>query len=153
MLLTRRYSAIAGGCAVIGAGLLSNVSALAAAATDEAAVVAASEALRKAMLDANKAQLEALTAPKLVYVHSDGHVEDKATYVGTIATKKTVYTVITLSNINTFVSGDVAIMRLIFDCTSQDQGQPVANSHLGIMQTWQKQGGHWKLLARQAYHI
>jgi ketosteroid isomerase-like protein len=152
MLLTRRYSAIAGGCAVIGAGLLSSASALAATA-DEAAVVLASEALRKAMLAASKAQLEALTAPKLVYVHSDGHVEDKATYVGTIATKKTVYTMITLSNVNTFVSGDVAIMRLIFDCTSQDVGQPVANSHLGIMQTWQKQGGHWKLLARQAYHI
>jgi ketosteroid isomerase-like protein len=152
MLLTRRYSAIAGGCAVIGAGLLSSASAL--AATDEtAAVVAASEALRKAMLDGNKAQLDALTAPKLVYVHSDGHVEDRATYVGTIATKKTVYTVITLSNVNTFVSGDVAIMRLIFDVTSQDQGQPVATSHLGIMQTWQKLGGHWKLLARQAYHI
>jgi ketosteroid isomerase-like protein len=152
MLLTRRYSAIAGGCAVIGAGLLSSASAL-AATKDEAAVVQASEALRKAMLAASKAQLEALTAPNLVYVHSDGHVEDKATYVGTIATKKTVYTVITLSNVNTFVSGDVAIMRLIFDCTSQDVGQPVANSHLGIMQTWQKQGGHWKLLARQAYHI
>ena len=152
MLLTRRYSAIAGGCAVIGAGLLSSVAA-AAAMTDEAAVVAASEALRKAMLAGSKAQLDALTAPKLVYVHSDGHVEDKATYVGTIATKKTVYTMITLSNVNTFVSGDVAIMRLVFDCTSQDQGQQPANSHLGIMQTWQKQGGHWKLLARQAYHI
>jgi len=153
MLLTRRYSAIAGGCAVIGAGLLSSAAALAATPDDTAAVVAASEALRKAMLAGNKAQLEALTAPMLVYVHSDGHVEDKATYVGTIATKKTVYTMISLSNVNTFVSGDVAVMRLIFDCTSQDVGQPVANSHLGIMQTWQKLGGHWKLLARQAYHI
>jgi ketosteroid isomerase-like protein len=152
MLLTRRYSAIAGGCAVIGAGLLSGLPAV-AATTDEAAVEQASEALRKAMLDANKAQLDALTSPKLVYVHSDGHVEDKATYVGTIATKKTVYTMINLSNVKTFVSGDVAIMRLIFDCTSQDQGQPPANSHLGIMQTWQKQGGHWRLLARQAFHI
>jgi len=152
MLLTRRYSAMAGGCAVIGAGLWSSV-AEAATMTDVLAVEAAGEALRKAMLAGNKAQLEALTAPMLVYVHSDGHVEDKATYVGTIATKKTVYTMITLSNVNTLVSGDVAVMRLIFDCTSQDVGQPAANSHLGIMQTWQKQGGHWKLLARQAYHI
>jgi ketosteroid isomerase-like protein len=152
MLLSRRQSAIAGGCALIGAGLLSSVSAV-AAATEESAVEQASEALRKAMLSASKAQLDALTATKLVYVHSDGHVEDKATYVDTIATKKTVYTTITLSNVKTFVSGDVAVMRLIFDCVSQDQGQPVATSHLGIMQTWQKQGGHWKLLARQAYHI
>ncbi len=151
MLLTRRHSAIVGGGALVSA-LFPSVPA-AADAADEAAVEQAAQNLRKAMLDADGAALDALVAPEMIYAHSDGHVENKTQYVDTITTKKTIYTSITLSNIKTVVAGDAAVMRFVFDCSYQDAGKPPATAHLGVMETWQKQGGSWKLLGRQAYHI
>jgi ketosteroid isomerase-like protein len=151
MLFTRRQSAVFG-CALIGAGLLSNMPAIADDA-DAAAVEQAAQTLKKAMLDADRAALDAVVAPEMIYAHSDGHVENKAQYVDTIATKKTVYSSITISNVKTLVVGDTAILRFVFDCSYQDEGKPPATAHLGVMETWQKQGGSWKLLARQGYHI
>ncbi len=152
MLFTRRQSAILGGCALIGAGLLASMQAVADAA-DEAALEQAAENLKKAMLDADRAALDALVAPEMVYAHSDGHVENKTQYVDVIATKKTIYSSITISNVKTVVVGDTAILRFVFDCSYQDEGKAPATAHLGVMETWQKQGGSWKLLARQGYHI
>ena len=74
-------------------------------------------------------------------------------YIDTIVTKKTIYSSITLSNVNAVIAGDTAVMRLVFDCAYIDAGKPPATAHLGVMETWQKQGGSWKLLGRQAYHI
>jgi ketosteroid isomerase-like protein len=142
-----------GGYALVGAALLSSAPALADAAADAAAVEEAAQGLRKAMLDADGPALDALVAPEMVYAHSDGHVEGKAQYVDTIVTKKTIYSSITLSNVKTVVAGDTAVMRFVFDCAYIDAGKPPATAHLGVMETWQKQGGSWKLLGRQAYHI
>ena len=83
MLLTRRQSAMLGGYALVGAALLSSAPAVADAA-DEAAVEKAAQDLRKAMLDADGAALDALVAPEMVYAHSDGHVEGKTQYIDTI---------------------------------------------------------------------
>jgi ketosteroid isomerase-like protein len=151
MLFTRRQSVIAGCWAFVGTSLLSNAPAV--AESEEGAVEQAAQALRKAMLDADRAALDALVAPEMIYVHSDGHAENKTQYVDVIANKKTIYSSITLSNVKTVVAGDTAIVHLVFDCTYQDEGKPPASAHLGVMETWQKQGGSWKLLARQGYHI
>jgi ketosteroid isomerase-like protein len=120
-------------------------------AAEIAAVEQATEHLSKAMLDADRAQLDALIAPELVYVHSAGRVENKTQFVDVIATKKTVYTSITLSNIKTVVAGDAAILRLVFHCSYQQEGKLPDTAHLGVMEIWQKQGGSWKLLGRQGY--
>jgi len=122
-------------------------------AADEAAVEQAAQRLSKAMLDADRAELDALIAPELVYAHSDGRVENKTQFVDVIATKKTIYTSITLSNVKTVVAGDAAIVRFVFDCSYQDEGKPPGAAHLGVMAIWRKQGGSWKLLGRQGYRI
>ncbi len=152
MLLTRRQSVMLGGCACGGAAFFLRAPAVADAA-EEAAVEKAAQDLRKAMLDADGAALDALVAPEMVYAHSDGHVEGKSQYIDTIVTKKTIYSSITLSNVKTVVVGETAVMRFVFDCAYTDLGKPPATAHLGVMETWQKQGGTWKLLGRQAYHI
>src|SRR3954462_2713532 len=51
---------------------------------EEAAVTAAVENLRKAMIDGDKAGLQNITADQLSYGHSSGKVEDKATFVDNI---------------------------------------------------------------------
>jgi hypothetical protein len=80
MQVTRRDLAVASMLALAGSNLLQNTAAL-ADAPDEPAVRQAVETLRKALLEADKAQLEQLTAEQLSYGHSDGRVQTKAEFV------------------------------------------------------------------------
>jgi hypothetical protein len=123
-----------------------------AEAGNEAAVNAAVEALTKAMLQADRAALERLIADQLSYGHSSGLVESKAQFVDVIASRKTVYKAITLSEPSTVMAGNNAIVRHIFSNTTETAGKSSTIS-VGIMQVWQKQAGSWRLLARQAFRL
>jgi len=119
---------------------------------DEAGVNAAVEALTKAMLQADKTELERLVADQLSYGHSSGLVESKSQFVDVIANKKTVYKTITLSEPSTVIAGDNAIVRHIFSNTTETNGK-TASISVGILQVWQKQDSGWRLLARQAFRL
>ena len=119
---------------------------------EEAAVAQALERLRAAMLAADRAQLDALTAPQLSYGHSGGAVEDKAKFIDVIASKRTVYKTIELSDQSIVMAGDEAIVRHVFATDSENEGRP-GSSRVGVMQVWTKRDGRWRLLARQAFRI
>ena len=148
MPVTRRGLAAAGASA---AALAASPAAMAQSG-EEAAVAQAVEKLRAAMLAADRSQLDALTAPQLSYGHSGGAVEDKAQFIDVIAGKRTVYKTITLSDQSVSMAGDNAIVRHVFSTDFESGGNP-ASSRVGVMQVWQKQGGQWRLLARQAFRI
>jgi hypothetical protein len=76
MRMTRRDLAIAGVLAIGAANLLRGSAAL-AQATDEGAVKDNVDALRKALLSQDKAELDKLTANQLSYGHSDGRFKTK----------------------------------------------------------------------------
>lgn len=118
---------------------------------DVAAVAAAVAALTKAMLAADKAQLEALTADQLSYGHSGGVIQDKADFLKVIAEKKTVYKSIELSKQTLGMAGTNAIVRHAWESESGAGDGKWTVSKIGVLQVWQKQGGDWKLLARQAF--
>jgi len=99
---------------------------------------------------AAKAGLEALVADQLSYGHSGGVVQDKATFVDVIASKKTVYKSIVLSDQTVAVVGPNAIVRHAWLGESESGGKSNV-SKIGVLQVWQKQGADWKLLARQAF--
>ena len=86
MQLTRRHVALAGAIAFATVNLLSFRAA--AQGGEEAAVNAAIEALTKAMVGADKAQLEELVADQLSYGHSGGVIETKAQFVDVIVSKR-----------------------------------------------------------------
>ncbi len=119
---------------------------------DEAAVTAAVENLKKAMIDGDKAGLEKITAEKLSYGHSSGKVEDKTTFVDNIVTGKSDFVTIELTNQIVSVSGDAAIVRHTLAATTNDNGN-AGSVKLNILLVWQKQKGQWKLLARQAVKV
>lgn len=119
---------------------------------EEAAVAAAVENLRKAMIDGDKAGLQNITAEKLSYGHSSGRVEDKATFVNNIVSGKSDFVTIKLTDQTIAVSGDAAIVRHMLSATTNDSGNP-GNVTLNILLIWQKQQGKWKLLARQAVKV
>ncbi len=118
----------------------------------EKQVAAATEQLRKAMVDGEREMLEKLASGKLSYGHSGGHVEGKAEFVEKIASGKSDFVSIDLSEQQIAISGKTAVVRHILTAKTNDGGKP-GEVHLRILLIWQKAGGQWKLLARQAVKI
>ena len=115
----------------------------------EIAVANATEQLRKAMVDADKAQLENLVSDKLSYGHSGGHIDDKKEFLEKLVGGSSDFVSIELKDQVVSISGKTAIVRHKLDAKTNDGGKP-GEVHLLVLLVWQKQGGRWKLLARQA---
>ena len=118
---------------------------------DEKAVAAVVELMRKAMIDGNRADLAKLTDDDLVYSHSSGVEQDKKTFIEAIATRKSNFVAIDLTEQTITVSGNMAIVRHKLSAKIIKGGNP-ASEVLGVMLIFRKQGDAWKLLARQAFH-
>jgi hypothetical protein len=121
-----------------------------AQSADEAAVARGMEALAKAIVAVDKAQLENLAWPELSYGHSAGRIENKAQYVDALVSKKSIITKAEYAKMTTSIVGDIALVRGQMMFMVESTGKPVPTDLLFLM-VWQKRGGEWKLLARQAY--
>jgi ketosteroid isomerase-like protein len=151
MHVTRRNLAIVGAVALGTASLVRNW-AVRADSPDEAAVKENVEALRKALLAADKAQLELLAADQLSYGHSDGKVQTKDQFVDGVVTRKATVKSLTFPELTVTVAGDAATTRHLYLSESETDGKP-NNVRIGVLAVWQKQDGSWKLLARQGYKL
>lgn len=118
----------------------------------EKAVANAVEQLRKAMIDADSAMLDKLTAAQLSYGHSSGHIDDKAAFIQKIVSGKSDFVSMELPEQTISVSGSIAIVRHKLNAVTNDNGKP-GEVHLAILLVWQKLHGEWKLLARQAVKL
>lgn len=126
---------------------------LTAQSNAEKQVTSANEQLRKAMVDGDRAVLESLASEQLSYGHSGGHIDDKKEFVEKIASGNSDFLSIDLTEQTISVSGKTAIVRHILTAKTHDKGKAPADVHLRVLLVWQKQGGKWKLLARQAVKI
>ncbi len=146
-MLHRRAAGLA--LAAIAAGIATQASAQSA---DEAAIARQVDALSQAMLQVDGAQLRALTAEGLSYGHSAGRIENKAQFIANLESRANPFGSIRLSGQTISVVGDNAIVRHTFDGETTGGGRttPV---HIGVLQIWHKEGGTWKLLARQAFRL
>ena len=143
MNIARRYLALP----LLAIGLLGVVPAFAGA--DEDAVAKNVEAFRVAQMGADAKTLEGLCAPELSYSHSDGHVEDKATFIKNATSGKSKTLSLAYQDPWIRVVGDVAMVRFhwIAESESIPDGKKSA-TNLHILMIWQKQAGEWKLLSR-----
>jgi hypothetical protein len=147
MSKTRRHLAAATAALALAAALPA-----AAQSADHQAVAVAVNALTAAMLDPDKAKLEALTSPALSYGHSAGKLETQAEFIAALVARKTPFRSISLGDQTIQVNGNSAIVRhlLTGETTSNGTVTPV---RIGVLQVWEKAAGAWKLYARQAYRI
>jgi ketosteroid isomerase-like protein len=150
MTIDRRHLAIAGAFALGAGSLIRTRPALAAA--DETALSDAVEALRQALLSADKAKLEALTAAQLSYGHSDGRVQNKTEFIDGVMTRKAVVKSLTFPELHVAVAGDAGVVRHLYVSQSEQDGK-TNDVKIGVLAVWQKQDGGWKLLARQGYKL
>ena len=128
-------------------GLLGAVPAF--AGIDEDAVTKNVEAFRAAQFAADAKTLEGLCAPELSYSHSDGRVEDKATFVTNATDGKSKFISLAYQDLSVRVVGSSAIVRFHWVGESQSVADGKKSStNLHILMNWQKQGADWKLLSR-----
>lgn len=122
---------------------------LQAPSKNEKAVLLAVQKLTDAMISGERASLESVVSDHLSYGHSGGHVEGKTEFVEKIASGKSDFVTIQISEQTIDIVGKTAIVRHMFDATTNDGGKPGVVK-LKILLVFQKEGGTWKLLARQA---
>ena len=118
----------------------------------ETDVAKAVEKLRNLMISPNQTELEALLGDELHYGHSDGDLEDKATFIKSLLSKKSDFLSINLSaqTINLYV--ETAVVRHILEAATYDD-QINRNIKLLILSVWNLHNGNWKIVARQAVKI
>jgi len=110
------------------------------------------EKLHKAMITVDKATLDMLTADNLSYGHSNGLIQNKKEFIEGIASGKSVFVTIDISEQSISISHNVAIVRHVFNAATNDGGV-AATKKLKILLVWEKENGKWKLLARQAVKL
>ena len=102
---------------------------------------------------AAKDKLGALVANELSYGHSGGKIDTKESFIDDLMTGVSDFLTITISDQTVKVVGDTALIRHALAGDTHDKGKDPGKVNLKILQVWKKQGGQWKLLARQAVRI
>jgi ketosteroid isomerase-like protein len=116
---------------------------------EEEAVAKKLEAFREAQVARDAKGLAAVTASELSYSHSDGHIEDKETFIKNAVSDKSKFLSLEYKDPWIRVVGDTAIVRFHWMGESETAADGKKSStNLHILMTWQKQGGEWKLLSR-----
>ena len=115
-------------------------------------VAEAVEKLRKAMVDGDRVGLENAASDSLSYGHSGGKVENKTDFVENIATGKSDFVTIELSDQTISIAHGVAVVRHTLHAVTNDGGKP-GTAKIKILLVWVKEKGQWKMLARQAVKL
>ena len=117
-----------------------------------ARVEAAVEKLKLAMISGVREDLAFIADDSLSYGHSGGAVESKSEFVEKIASGKSDFVTINLTDQKISITGNVAVVRHQLYATNNDNGKP-GEVKLKILLVFKKVGKDWKLLARQAVKL
>ena len=126
-----------------------SLSGLQAQSKNQIAIEQLVKQLVSAMISGERNELEAVASEHLSYGHSGGHVEGRAEFIEKIASGKSDFATIDISDQTIEVVGKTAIVRHTFNATTNDGGKP-GTVKLKVLLIFQKEKRHWKLLARQA---
>jgi hypothetical protein len=105
-----------------------------------------------AMKASDADSLDALLADQLVYTHSRARVDDKQSYLASVAAGAMTYLEITRENIRAARHGDTVVIsaRVRMRVDSKEGIRALDNQGLSV---WSKADGQWKYLAWQATPI
>ncbi len=134
---------------LLGVTLLSSPLNIHAQSKQETAVKVAVEKLTAAMISGERVALETIASGNLSYGHSGGHVEGRVEFVEKIASGKSDFVSIDISEQTISITGKTAIVRHILTAVTNDNGKP-GNVKLKVLLVFTKEQGGWRMLARQA---
>ena len=110
------------------------------------------EQFRLAMIHPDSVVLTDLASDDLEYVHSSGTVRNKEEFINEFMKRWTNFSKVTISNQTIKITGDNAIVRHRLVADAHNPGYPAVVDIIVLM-VWRKEGGKWKMLARQAAKI
>ncbi len=118
----------------------------------EKEVLAAMNSWKQAMIARDRAALEALYAPKLVYVHSNGKQENKAEAIEAVVNGKDRFEAIDLEDISVAVYGSTVLVkaRVTLHINS---GTATNTLILDVLHVWVKLSSKWQMVARHALRL
>ncbi len=148
MSVNRRFALIGASALATAALTLPAV----AESADEAAVGKAVEAFRVGMQKNDGPALERLSSANLSYGHSAGKLQNRAEMVADTASRKSTWNSIAFNNRSIHVVGNNAIVRFMLVGQTLGEGK-TSDINIGVLMVWTREGGGWKLLARQAYKV
>lgn len=121
--------------------------------SDEAAVAAAVESFRRAMLNPEQEAFEALFDESLTYGHSGGLIENRSDCIASMVTGKFKFTGLEFSEQSIDMVGNTAAVRHVMFAHTADAGKEPGTIRLHVLQVWVKKNAGWQLMARQAVRI
>jgi ketosteroid isomerase-like protein len=127
---------------------------LAAAQPDPNAVkevLAASDALKQALMKKDAAGLQKLLHEDLTYSHSNARLQNKADVVKA-TTGQTTIEAMDFSEVTVRVYGATALVRANLDIRNSTDGKSTT-SHLNVLHVWLKGPGGWQLVGRQSTQV
>jgi ketosteroid isomerase-like protein len=132
--------------------LVSLLAAPLAAAADpaEKPVLAALETWKQALIKKDRAAFEKVLHPDLVYGHSDGHFEDKATCIKMIVDGKAVWEAVDFADTKvTIRGGNTAFVTGKVEYREREDGK-LFQIKLAVLSVWVKGPQGWQMIARHA---
>ena len=127
---------------------------LAAAPPDPAAVkevLAASDALKQAMMKKDAAGLQKYLHEDLTYSHSSALLQNKADVMKATMGATTIEAM-DFSDVTVRVYGTTALIRANVDMRNSTGGKSTT-SHINVLFVWLKGPGGWQLVGRQATQV
>ena len=123
------------------------------AADIEREVRAADAERVRALLANDFAALEALLGDDLTYVHSNGMLDTKASYIGSLRSGASRYLTMDMSDVSVrALGGDVALLNAKFEARVLVRGSEV-NPKPRVMIVYVKRDGRWQMVAWQSTPI
>ena len=110
-------------------------------------------ALYDAMIARDFAALEQLLAPDLVYVHSTGIAESRASYLAGVSRGLYEYERIDSRDVKVRGNSAILLQHGICDMRVGAKGTPAALIHLLFVLVWTRSPAGWQLLHRQATQL
>ena len=121
-------------------------------ANEDAAVAAAVENMRKAMIVRDAKAYEALVSENVSYGHSAGRIENKQEFIKASLANKSVMKSLAFTEQTIKVTGNHAIVRNTYNGVSELDGK-TNKTVIGVLMVWAKEGDAWRLYARQAFRL
>jgi ketosteroid isomerase-like protein len=106
----------------------------------------------EALLSNDFPALESLLADDLTYVHSNGHLDTKDTYIGVLRSGATRYLSMAMSGLRVRLEGNTAVVTGSFEARVQTRNGEV-NPKPRVLIVYVKRDGRWQMLAWQSTNI
>jgi ketosteroid isomerase-like protein len=122
------------------------------AADVEREVLQADAGRIKALLENDFAALEQLLSDDLTYVHSNGMLDTKESYIGSLRAGNSRYLTMDMSEVAVRALGDTALINAKFNARVQVRDHEV-NPRARVLIVYAKRDGRWQMIAWESTSI